>query len=491
MLGFLLGAGIVGGTLILLISTPVPDCCCCLTPEGATSTDSFFGITIFLAAIFPFANPLSGRQRRDARGDDGLHDAQRISTRDLKETFQFVVSASSAVSCCGMEEGRAGAVPECPTIGDLSIKRRYWGCFTCRSLKNTNKSTHCPYCGSKRSQDRYSLQRDKILYLCRVHTEKIFPIVTILKIWNGKEISGKVKLRMIGDSLLDCMEAAIDDFESNKFLTVRQDSSDELSSIDCDPSLSQQSQSQSQPQSQQRPSEDLSLDLFHRVMKNGENFAYDGNIGQYVHVDTLTDSSNQNISRDLNYLKFMKREKKEMTKIVEETLQRRSEDYIEDVIDLTHDTLREWKGKVPCSLCEFLFPPSQLLGTISLNTLLNWRKDHQLSLENYPASKSSINNKYRTVRLCIFCTQFFDSNFSHHFDVEMEANAEIRTRLKEQLKQKKTQSKETPMTKLQTDLSIAELYHRKVGTIKQKTLQVRPFASLSLSLAPLCLSHLF
>jgi hypothetical protein len=294
-------------------------------------------------------------------------------------------------------------------------------------------------------------------------------------------MSGKVKLRLIGDSLLDSMEAAIDDFESNKLLTVKQDSSDELSSFG--DQLSSQSQ-------QHPPAEDLTLDLFHRVMKNGENYAYDANIGQYVHVDTLkrdssssspspSSSADPHISRDLNYLKSMKREKTEMTRIVEETIQRRSEDYIDDVIDLTHDTLREWKGKTSCSLCEFQFPPAQLLGTISLNTLLNWRKDHQLSLEKYPASQSSLVNKYQTMRLCVFCMQFFDTNFSHHFDLEMEANAEIKIRLKEQLLQKKGQEKETPITKLQTELSIAELHHRKVGPIKpRKTLEVLSLSSL-------------
>jgi hypothetical protein len=59
MLGFLLGAGIVGGTLTLLGSTddrPVDRCW--LTPDGATSTDPFFGITDFLDAIFQLTIPL-------------------------------------------------------------------------------------------------------------------------------------------------------------------------------------------------------------------------------------------------------------------------------------------------------------------------------------------------------------------------------------------------------------------------------------------------
>jgi hypothetical protein len=370
---------------------------------------------------------------------------------------------------------------ESPTIGDLTIKRRYWGCFICKSLKNSVKSNFCQYCKAKRSQDRFVVNRNHCLYICKIFTEKIFPIVSICKVNERNEESyGKVRLKFNADTLFECMNEAIHDFDTDNFLTIRnmksEDSTNGTTPLEDDRSLC----SSTSP----TVTEDLSLDLFHRVMKNGENYAYDGNIGQYVHVDTLKDravDSNGtvgNVSRDLNYLKFMKREKHEMTKIVEETIQRRNDEYIENVIDITHDTLKEWKGKVPCSLCEHHFPPSQLLGTISLNTLLNWRADHHLQQQQFPASKSSLLNKYQMVKLCVFCSQFFDDNFSHSLDVEMEANAEFKKHLKEKLMDKKSKPRESPLTKFQVNLSIAELYNKKVGAIKHKVLEVSyPFSS--------------
>lgn len=365
-----------------------------------------------------------------------------------------------------------------PTIGDITIKRRYWGCFTCRSLKNSNKLVLCQYCGTKRAQDRYVIKRDKILYICKIFTEKIFPIVSICKILENKqELYGKVRLKMTGDTLLECMDAAIEDFNSDNLLTFRSMKSFDEYGIEHSDSVSEEMSTLSSTVSVPKAKEDPSLDLFHRVMKNGENYAYDGNIGQYVHVDTLKDRNDGNIIRDLQYLKFMKREKHEMTKIVEETIQRRSDEYIENVIDITHDNLKEWKGKIPCSLCEYHFPPSQLLGTISLNTLLKWRSDHHLPIDQYPSGKSSLMKKYEMMKLCVFCTQFFDSNFSHSLDVEMEANAEFKQQQKEKLIQKKSKPRETPISKLQVDISIAELYNKKVGSLRQKVLEVSDIIS--------------
>lgn len=369
---------------------------------------------------------------------------------------------------------------ESPTIGDLTIKRRYWGCFICKSLKNLVTSNICQYCQAIRSQDRFVIHRNHCLYICKVFTEKIFPLVSICKVNERNEESyGKVRLKLNADTLLECMNDAILDFDSENFLTIRNMKSEESNGtapLEDERSLCSSSSPRTNPTS---ATEDQSLDLFHRVMKNGENYAYDGNIGQYVHIDTLKDrvvdgtGNVVNVSRDLNYLKFMKREKHEMTKIVEETIQRRNDEYVENVIDITHDTLKEWKGKVPCSLCEHPFPPSQLLGTISLNTLLNWRSDHlHQPVEQDPPSKSSLLKKYQMVKLCVFCSQFFDENFSHSLDVEMEANAEFKQHLKENLIHKKSKQRETPLSKFQVNLSIAELYTKKVGSIKHKVLEV-------------------
>ena len=170
-----------------------------------------------------------------------------------------------------------------PTIGDITIKYRYWGCLICKSLKNNVKVKICKFCQTKRSQDRFIIQRNNALYLCKVHTEKVFPIVSIFKTFLGKEISGKVRLRMIGDTLRESMEAAINDFESENFLTIRTTRGEGTGTSNNNTARSNNNSNNNhnnyfrmnsetnetnkeQLQEEGRLKEDLSLDLFHRVM---------------------------------------------------------------------------------------------------------------------------------------------------------------------------------------------------------------------------------
>lgn len=405
-----------------------------------------------------------------------------------KQEIPFNLPLNSSFNSSNSSLNNSSSLTSCSSssiiIGDITIKKRYWGCLICKSLKNNIKINSCSYCHTKRSQDRFIIKRKNIIYICKVYTEKVFPIVSIIKIDcnnshnNNNEVYGKVKLRMTYDTLKESMNNAIDDFETEKFLSIR--TSRETLLQEQQRKEEQLEQINNNNNNNKLSKEDLKLDLFHRVMKNGENYAYDGNIGQYVHIETLKNrqdsdqSKDNNIVRDLHYLKFMKREKHEMNKIVEETINRRNAEYIENVIDLTYDTLNEWKEKVPCSLCEYMFPPSQLLGTISLKTLITWREQHNVK-SNLSEAKSSLNNIYTNVKLCIFCSQFFDTNFSYTLDVEAAANKKIKKQLKEKIQEAKKKEKETPVTKIQLELSIAELYNKKLGSIKQKILEVSSF----------------
>jgi hypothetical protein len=186
----------------------------------------------------------------------------------------------------------------------------------------------------------------------------------------------------------------------------------------------------------------------------------------------------------------MKREKSEMCKVVQETLLRRSDEYIGNVIDMTYDSMREWKAKAPCSLCEFLFPPAQLLGSITLHSVRKWKESRQVP-DPLSVAKSSVNNVYEKVKLCVFCTQFFDSNFSNTFDVESEANRDLKTHLLMSRRAGETRHSDSMdgsgLHKMKIGVAIAELYLRKQGALKARSIEVM-HVPLLFFLFPIC-SH--
>jgi hypothetical protein len=327
-----------------------------------------------------------------------------------------------------------------PTIGDTSSKKRYWGCLICKSLKNDTKSKKCGFCGTKRPVDRFAMIIEGVGFLCRVHSEKSFPLVSVVRISDGREIFEQEQLPLASENMEECVRAAIASIGQEKVAEpVVEESSIHEESVTND-------------------EEDLTLDLFHRVMKTGGNYAYDGNIGQYIHVDTLASRDDDTlIHADLNYLKLMKREKLEMGKIVQSKIDQRSAEQYANAFDSTADKLQEWKGKLPCSLCELMFPVAQLLGTISFKAVTKWKEVHNVTVAQ--DAKIKAENVYDSSKLCLFCTQFFDASYSDVFELEREANEECKKRTKHYVQIIK--NKESPLAGMQIGLAIAELKHKK------------------------------
>jgi len=341
-----------------------------------------------------------------------------------------------------------------PTIGSLTNKKRYWGCLTCKALKNDNRSKKCSFCGCARENDRFAITMNGGLYMCRVDTSKTFPVVAIAQVSQQRERFMRLRLPMVADTLLDCVKAAISQSVSESEYViapaVSTDSVEKKTTARCD---------------------DPSLDLFDRVMKAGQDYAYDANIGQFVHVDTLKDRSDENsglILKDLQYLKFMKREKVEMGKIVQETISRRNVERVGNALDTTVDRLQEWKQKVPCALCEYMFPPAQLLGTISFKTVAKWKEDHNVP----PCSdaKAQAANVYDSARLCLFCTQFFHADYTDTFDVEIAANEDLKKQRLEYVRNEV--NSESPLMQIHIGLTLAELRHKKrAASVRQRVLE--------------------
>ena len=350
-----------------------------------------------------------------------------------------------------------------PTIGDISNKKRYWGCLVCKSLKNDIRNSNCSFCGSKRAVERFCVVVNDMTYMCRVHLEKSFPILSMVTICNdGRENFDKIRLPLISENLKECVHAAI----VGRICEEKAESTGEEKSQDID-------STSSRLEKQHTESENLeALDLFHKVLKAGESYAYDGTIGQYVHVDTLGSRSSDDaayIHSDLLYLKLMRREKTEMCKIVQETLDRRNTDNYANAIDATADRLREWKGTAPCALCEVHFPVGQLLGSISFKSVAKWKADHNVT--TLCDMKLSRSTAYDSTRVCLFCAQFFDASCTRAFEVEKEANEDYKQRTKQFVHRAK--NKESPLVSMQIGVAIAELKHKKnSGGLRFKHLEV-------------------
>ncbi|RYY68922.1 hypothetical protein EON63_24265 [archaeon] len=85
--------------------------------------------------------------------------------------------------------------------------------------------------------------------------------------------------------------------------------------------------------------------------------------------------------------------------------------------------------RIPCALCDHVFPLSQLVGKISLQAVCNWKNAHNVSTAPsevvYTEDKSvylraldSV-KRLQIVSLCVFCTQFFDVNMGDYIEPEL------------------------------------------------------------------------
>ena len=324
-----------------------------------------------------------------------------------------------------------------------------WGCLVCKSLKNSTLEKKCAICGAMRAPDRFGFSLMEVYYLCHVNTARAFPQVTITRL-SPPESTSTVKLPEIQESLFDAVVEAV----TNLATKAAPSSAMTADTSNCERSSSAVSLHQEQQQENQH------LDLYHKVMHKAKDLEYDTVMGQFVPTAAGTTTTSEH---PLNYVQSMQKQKDVMDKLVQDTILSRVEETESPHKDLNPnvDTQNEWKAKVPCALCGYPFPPSQLMGNISNHSILNWLKEHKASTDSKECKKLAL-QAYEAAKMCLFCTQFFDENYADTFDVEMSANEEFRSRRKEEKKQKKKESKEDKaIAKLNEKLSIAELKSKK------------------------------
>ena len=70
----------------------------------------------------------------------------------------------------------------------------------------------------------------------------------------------------------------------------------------------------------------------------------------------------------------------------------------------------------PCGCCEREFRGRCLLGVASFHQVAEWRAEHNAP---FPANdpRFAISKRYEPIRLCVFCTQFFDQDFSDYMAI--------------------------------------------------------------------------
>jgi len=249
-----------------------------------------------------------------------------------------------------------------------------------------------------------------------------------------------MELPMDYDSVEECVRAGIDIFqytaEGDEFDTTAKGAGAETDTMSIAFENTSAMSHESELDSAGKPLQGISL--FDKMMRDAAKEAYDPSIGRFIPSETVHLSPNREIIKtDLNYIGKMASQKKEMTKVVDATIKRReleaernrprrgegSDPAERSEADKLHGTLVfqaaqdlvAKEPKLPCALCEHLFPVSALLGRITFKTVGEWRAAHCAPI---PAEDKRFNYAYihNAAKLCLLCTSFFDKDFSDCVD---------------------------------------------------------------------------
>ncbi len=295
-----------------------------------------------------------------------------------------------------------------------------WGCFLCKNRKNPLTKKECSTCFHPRSAHRFVFRGDDSSFLlCNVNTARRLATVTILKLSRSGELSqSTVILTTDGDSLKDCVNDSVSRYLLNEKVSssVALSEENEIQSVSS-PSLNSVTSS--------------TTSLFNQVLHNAASIVYNGRIGQFVHKDTI-DENKDDISHNLLYSHQMRREDAEKRRVVRE-IQEKEQDALTIHSCRSHhgDSSSPVKAEhsVPCALCGYAFPASQLLGSVTFNNIAKWKADHLCPL---PAEdrRLALHRIHDIVSVCLYCYQFFDANFSEVYG----RNADVRRDHEEETK---------------------------------------------------------
>jgi hypothetical protein len=278
---------------------------------------------------------------------------------------------------------------------DYSLLHKTWRCFFCANKKNSVADTLCGICNNPRQPSRLALHHKGGYYLCKLRTGFKLPTVTILRVSPLPQKQFKLIIPAINDDFSECIRELLDASEPVDGEIVDQ-ASHRMEAVE--------------------PA-NTALSLFDQVIEHANNLVYDSSFGRYLESSTLEQKSSSPISHnrtnpryktEFKYAQSMLRSKVELRWAVEEDI-RQSD--LENGLVVVDERKKKTSQHEPCVLCEAMFPLPSLVGMVSYKAALDWKINHGVYID--PKDKRFLKNSVHDgAKLCIFCMQFFNNNFS-------------------------------------------------------------------------------
>ena len=305
---------------------------------------------------------------------------------------------------------------------------KYWECNSCNHRYNPVDIASCLICDKERTRHRYSAVVNGSIYLCRLLKNN--SALTVLNVFNDSHfVTDLMKSEgTIHESIVEAIGRHLNEVCSVTALST----TDKKKSVLQITSPSPTKPSPTKPSPTKLSSllgSSLSLllnpglSLFDQVLSNAESVVYSSKIGQYVSKDTVTVDSDTGVTTigsspmkvAFSYVSAMNKERHVMSDVVSEVVRRRKEAYLYDSTADLDVNRNEWESFQICQLCERSYPKSQLYGLISMKAVINWKVAHNVQFAPND-HRLDITNIHSGAKLCIFCTQFFDTKYCDLFD---------------------------------------------------------------------------
>lgn len=318
-----------------------------------------------------------------------------------------------------------------------------WTCSLCHNRANPARSSFCTICRTDRPQYRFGLCVDGKYYICRTKVTTIGATISVCT------VSTKSCTRFVAnvddsegvteDGITAAIRAHVAEKAAEKrakrmeegvgFPELEQDEI-ELATANLEDS-GKHEPSLHPPHLARRTSDapptiercgsflgmfDPGMSLFDTVMHNATTVVYNSKIGQFVSVETIQNNTEGTSGepltehKDLKYVESMRRERVVMTQVVKEVVRRRADEtYLYDLhadLDLNRN---EWDKSLECAMCERTYPKSQMPGQISFKAIADWKERHGAPYAPTDHRLERV-RLHDATRLCIFCSQFFDTD---------------------------------------------------------------------------------
>jgi len=165
-------------------------------------------------------------------------------------------------------------------------------------------------------------------------------------------------------------------------------------------------------------------------MQSGKKLVYDPSVGQFLDKKSAAKNCH-GVAEDFHYVQFMKRERDAMQYKLNVLMKEQTEGE-KHIVTNEEQEKEALKGSSvlaanlykDCALCEMTYRPWNLPGKVPFKAVAAWKKNRgvPVPINDRRLQKSRL---YEPVPLCLFCTQFFDKDFSDYVNYHL-GTTEIR-----------------------------------------------------------------